>query len=158
MGSSKWLRSTSGADDPSSADLDETIVVSKHTSSRHEPSGVTSSVRVAETAPKQTITLVIRGMRQRLALMENQSVVLGRIDPDEHLYPEVDLTAYGAYVRGVSRQHLRLTLQDGLFYITDLSSGNGTHLNGESLPPHKPYPLQNGDELLLVDHRSKEIG
>jgi hypothetical protein len=138
--SSGWFHTTSGATAPSSSDLDETIIVPKNTSSRRERSGAAS---------RQTLILLIRGMKRYLALMENQSVLLGRIDSDKHLYPDVDLTTYGAHDHGVSRQHLRLTLLHRQFYVTDLNSRNGTQLNGESLSPHKPYPLHNGDELLL---------
>jgi pSer/pThr/pTyr-binding forkhead associated (FHA) protein len=146
---SKGFHPTSGTEVHSGYDLDETVVVSRNTSLRHEHPNIDTSARAAETAPRNTITLVIREMRQRLVLVENQSVLLGRNDPDERWYPDVDLTVYGAYGRGVSHQHLRLTLHHGQVYVTDLRSRNGTQLNGQALPPDVPCPIHSGDSLQL---------
>jgi hypothetical protein len=47
----------------------------------------------------------------------------------------------------VSRKHARILLQDLVFTIEDLGSGNGTHLNG--LPVIAATPLTNGDEIKM---------
>ena len=47
----------------------------------------------------------------------------------------------------VSRKHARIVLQDLVFTIEDLGSGNGTHLNG--LPVIAATPLTNGDEIKM---------
>ncbi|MGD2049834.1 MAG: FHA domain-containing protein, partial [Chloroflexota bacterium] len=46
---------------------------------------------------------------------------------------------------GVSRQHLRLDVEENKVTVTDLGSTNGTRLNGQSLQPHRStsWPLQD---------------
>lgn len=46
---------------------------------------------------------------------------------------------------GVSRQHLRLNVEENKVTVTDLGSTNGTRLNGQSLRPHQStsWPLQD---------------
>lgn len=46
---------------------------------------------------------------------------------------------------GISRQHARLTFQNGAHFIEDLSSANGTFLRGQRLAPYQPVALRNGD-------------
>jgi hypothetical protein len=75
--------------------------------------------------------------------------VLGRSDPVLDLYPEVDLSAFDAEEKGVSRRHARiLKTSEGLF-IEDLNSTNFTFLNGLRLEPELRYPLNEGDEIRL---------
>ena len=49
----------------------------------------------------------------------------------------------------ISRQHAKLTRQDGEFDIEDLGSSNGTYVNGRRLTPRKAIPLAVGDTLRL---------
>jgi len=49
--------------------------------------------------------------------------------------------------RVVSRQHARLTYQDGSYYIEDLGSSNGTYLNGELVT--RKMKLASGDQVSL---------
>ena len=50
---------------------------------------------------------------------------------------------------GVSRQHARLTCQNGVYSIEDLSSANGTFLRGRRLFPTQAVALQNGDVIRI---------
>lgn len=50
----------------------------------------------------------------------------------------------------VSRQHARLTIQDGQLWLQDLGSANGTFVNGIRLSS-EPIMLQLGDELAFAD-------
>jgi len=52
----------------------------------------------------------------------------------------------------VSRHHARINVTDDGFTITDVGSGNGTHLNGVELEPRVPQPLQPGDTVLIGNH------
>jgi hypothetical protein len=64
---------------------------------------------------------------------------------------EVDLNEVGAADLGVSRTHALLQYDDeneGI-YITDLSSTNGTFVNGFRLPANARTRLRDGDELQL---------
>jgi FHA domain-containing protein len=63
--------------------------------------------------------------------------------------PDVNLNAFEATERGVSRQHARIVRKRELIYISDLGSSNGTFLNGRPLAGNYERILRNGDELRL---------
>lgn len=50
---------------------------------------------------------------------------------------------------GISRQHLRFWLHQGVPSAMDLGSTYGSYLNGERMKPGLLYTLQPGDQLLL---------
>ncbi len=77
-----------------------------------------------------------------------QAVHLGRIDPAEDIFPEVDLTQY-APAKQISRRHARILKQDEVIFVEDLGSINGTFVNGKILIPYLLQPLKNGDILQL---------
>ncbi|MGC8838490.1 MAG: FHA domain-containing protein [Anaerolineae bacterium] len=78
-----------------------------------------------------------------------RKVVLGRFDPARRKGPDVDLAAHQAYERGVSRQHAVLYQSGNRFYVEDLSSRNGTFVNGQRLEPFQACPVDHGDEIRL---------
>lgn len=47
----------------------------------------------------------------------------------------------------VSRIHARITLEEGIYYIEDLNSTNGTFKNGLRLQPYEKRRLESEDEL-----------
>lgn len=49
----------------------------------------------------------------------------------------------------VSRAHAQLVWQDDTYWVEDLSSTNGTWVNGRRLPPHEPTALKPGDVIGL---------
>ena len=73
---------------------------------------------------------------------------MGREGPDEQS-PDVDLSAYTARDKGVSRIHASLRLDRRQVLLMDLGSTNGTRLNGTPLAAHEPVRLENGDEIIL---------
>jgi len=95
------------------------------------------------------VMLVVRGMRHEILLKDQQSVVLGRLDQRATARPDVDLTPFGGATRGVSREHVRLTVRDHHLYLTDLGSTNGSFFRGDTLPPREPRLLHSGDEVIL---------
>ncbi len=76
-----------------------------------------------------------------------QTVVIGREDPVSGIFPDIDLDPHGGHEAGVGRRHAQLVLQGGQVMLEDLDSVNGTVVNKVKLLPHKPQPLQPGDEL-----------
>jgi hypothetical protein len=48
-----------------------------------------------------------------------------------------------------SGEHARLTAQDGIFYVEDLGSSNGTFVNGQRI--HEPLVLRHGDRIEVGD-------
>ncbi|MEL6408488.1 MAG: FHA domain-containing protein [Chloroflexota bacterium] len=65
-----------------------------------------------------------------------------------------DLTDFGAYHFGVSRNHAKLTFSDGYVYLEDLGSTNGTRINGFQLTADQKYRLRDGDEIEFARLRS----
>jgi len=49
----------------------------------------------------------------------------------------------------VSRHHARLDQMEGILYITDLDSLNGTLVNNERIEPNVPHPLDDGDIICI---------
>ena len=68
-------------------------------------------------------------------------ICLGKGDLDENAKFEL---------RTVSRKHAKLTCTDGIFYLQDDNSANGTRLNGlESKPIDEPIPLKGTENIFL---------
>jgi pSer/pThr/pTyr-binding forkhead associated (FHA) protein len=89
-------------------------------------------------APKQGHLQRMNGaLQSRRVDLPSPVCVLGR-DPDctVHLAEE-----------SVSKQHARLTCEDGQFSIDDLGSSNGTFVNGRRI--HGPTDLKVGDLIRL---------
>ena len=74
---------------------------------------------------------------------------LGRSAEGQPILPDIDLAPFQAYEHGVSRIHASITLGKEEALITDLGSANGTRLNGQKLPPHRPFPANHGDIISL---------
>jgi pSer/pThr/pTyr-binding forkhead associated (FHA) protein len=98
---------------------------------------------------QREVILVIRGVVERVLLAENQPIVMGRTDLSTRFHPEIDLSAYGAAERGVSRSHASLHVEGRKLYVTDLGSTNGTFLRGKRLSPHRAQTIYKGDDLIL---------
>src|SRR5437867_23238 len=86
------------------------------------------------------IVLQIEGAK--LALPVSDNITLGRpISQSNRWQAHIDLSSFSAHEQGVSRRHIRVTSRDRLTYVSDLSSTNGTWLNGQRLTPFNEYLL-----------------
>jgi len=74
---------------------------------------------------------------------------LGRTSEGQPILPDIDLSPFDAYSKGVSRLHAALKIQSHRVVITDLGSSNGTRVNGQKIVPHVDYPLNHGDMISL---------
>ena len=84
-----------------------------------------------------------------LPLEGRNEFTVGRSAEGQPILPDVDLAPFQAYEHGVSRIHASITLGRQEALITDLGSANGTRLNGQKLPPHRPFPAKHGDIVSL---------
>lgn len=108
------------------------------TTARLSGSGETSGTR-----------LVVAGLGAELPVPLRNEVVVGRTDPALAALPDIDLEAYGGAAVGVSRVHARLLHRGDDWLLEDLSSTNGTYVNGVRLAPNEPAGLRSGDSLQL---------
>lgn len=51
----------------------------------------------------------------------------------------------------ISRKHCKVTIKDGLYYIEDEGSVNGTFVNGLKLIPHQKQEVKKGDVIRMAD-------
>lgn len=111
--------------------------------------GSSGTGRTGLLGDQSEIIFVIRGIVERVVIPKDGSITIGRSDPRTRTRVDLDLTPYGALDRGVSREHVRMHIEDGKLYVTDLGSTNGTFLASTRLEAHTPTVLRKGDELLL---------
>lgn len=74
---------------------------------------------------------------------------LGRLDPTNETFPEIDLSNDKGVEKGVSRRHAQILKRDENVVVEDTGSINGTFLNGKRLAPHLPEILDHGAQLQL---------
>lgn len=94
-----------------------------------------------------TISLVVINSGRRINLEAGEELLVGRKDNQRGIFPDVDLGLDGGYDAGVSRRHAIITPDQGAYLLEDLSSANGTFINGRRIAPQSPTPIQHGDEL-----------
>jgi pSer/pThr/pTyr-binding forkhead associated (FHA) protein len=103
-----------------------------------------------DTEPPYIRLRIGRGDRAReLEVLLVKPIRLGRIDPSEDFYPEVDLSEDWAKEQGVSRNHACILQNGNAIEVKDLGSRNGTWLHGKRLVPYVSEPLKEGDQLHL---------
>lgn len=99
----------------------------------------------------QSAQLTIKQSGEVIAcfLLDSYANLIGRVDPQTHTYPNVDLGSFDANAK-VSRRHAKIYSLDGNnFWIEDLDSFNGTGVNGVRLAARQPQPLHDGDLVLF---------
>jgi hypothetical protein len=95
------------------------------------------------------VVLHIRDAVDPVMLPLVEETTLGRFDQATATRPVLDLSAFGAQEKGVSRLHAAIRRGDETLTLVDLGSVNGTHLNGQRLIPNQPRVLRDGDEIRL---------
>ena len=96
-----------------------------------------------------SLKLILEDTGEELSFPEKEEILVGREDPVEAVFPDIDTTPYNGEEDGVSRKHARIFQQGDAYYIEDLNSVNSTFLNKTKLEPRTPSPLIDGDELML---------
>ena len=57
----------------------------------------------------------------------------------------------------VSRKHARITQKDGIYFIEDLNSSNGTNVGGELLNYKTKMSLQKNEVVVFADEKFRFI-
>ncbi len=135
-----------------------TAVIYRHEMEHPEAStkrlrGASSLDFVATATRNDTIVIFVDDQREPIGVVVDGPITLGRGHPGAPNRMYVDLGDFGAFDKGVSRNHARIKRQGHAFMIEDLSSSNGTFVNGRSLGMGEASPIHNGDEVRLGDLR-----
>ncbi len=85
------------------------------------------------------------GEIQYIPILKTEAII-GRSDPKHEYRPDIDLTIFDTK-HTVSRQHARISLKEGQFYLEDLGSRNKTRIDNITLPPKQAIPLRPGDHV-----------
>jgi hypothetical protein len=80
--------------------------------------------------------------------LDAETLLIGRKDVKRGVLVDIDLTPLDARMI-VSRKHAIMEYKKGQWTLTDQGSANGTWLNGQRLTAREPYPLRDGDEMVL---------
>lgn len=86
---------------------------------------------------------------KKLKLKENREYTIGRMGKKQALIPDVDLSQYGAFQKGVSRLHAIIKTYPRKCLVIDLDSANGTRINGDRITAYVDTPIKNGDTISL---------
>lgn len=89
------------------------------------------------------------GFETRIELKPNARTTFGRQDTNGAANPDVDLTPYGAFEKGVSRMHASMQRREHTLTLLDLGSSNGTLVNGRRVAANQPRLIQDGDEIMF---------
>ena len=98
--------------------------------------------------PEGGVGIYITGAPKPYYVSIYKELIFGR-QTDAALEAVLDLSDLDAFNLGISRRHAMLRRADSGFEMLDLSSRNGSWLNGEQLIPNKPYPFATGSQIRL---------
>ncbi|MFW5708874.1 MAG: FHA domain-containing protein [Chloroflexota bacterium] len=87
---------------------------------------------------KPIITVIEGNFANQYWVLDQPELVIGRDDVCDIVLPD----------RQISRQHIRIKVQDNRFFVEDLESRNGTWINGQRLEGEQE--LFDGDEIHLA--------
>jgi hypothetical protein len=129
-------------------DNSETLNIRQPTDKMPHPVGSTGTGVFRE---GMTLELMLIDATETISIQPTmtQSQVIGRLDAESNNFPDVDLVPFGGYRLGISRRHASLIVKDDQLLIADLSSSNGTAVNGDRLQPKTWTRLSEGDHLRL---------
>ena len=80
-------------------------------------------------------------------VIDTSPIRIGRRDPRQNHFPELDLAEHDKGI--ASRNHAVIKRNGDNYTITDLSSTNGTFLNGKRIAANAPQPLRTGDKIKI---------
>src|SRR5256714_8340433 len=115
---------------------------------QRQPLAVASAALRSARATAKLVVVGTTELDSSFQLHKENSLV-GRIDPNSGIFPEVDLSRFDPHTT-VSRRHARIFRKGDVYLVEDLGSINGTVINDSlRLAPHQPRALESGDKLRL---------
>jgi len=83
-----------------------------------------------------------------VCLPEQEEITIGRLDPVNHIHPDVDLTRIDIQLT-TSRRHARLLRQSNGFFIQEEQATNGTFVNSQRISAERPIEIRSGDDIMF---------
>lgn len=111
-----------------------------------EPSAMTEAATVMTTLQNQLKSYLVISLSedeedQTAALENGDKWIVGRDPSCEICVEDVN----------ISRQHFHITKKNMQYFITDLGSSNGTHVDDQLLKPHQSSPLKSGAVISILE-------
>lgn len=104
------------------------------------PRPTDTSTLTPEQAPR-TLRFTIPHRDQSVVVTLDETIHIGRADPEAGFTPEVDLSPFDGFDKGVSRRHATIhQFREGIV-VVDQYSSNGTRLEDHPLSPGQAYVL-----------------
>jgi pSer/pThr/pTyr-binding forkhead associated (FHA) protein len=94
------------------------------------------------------IAIKIEG-RDLVIRVQKTEYTFGRAALGQAVIPDFDLTPYDGLAKGVSRIHAMIVTTEKEIFLRDLSSINGSQINGIRLSPNMDYPIKASDMINL---------
>lgn len=99
---------------------------------------------------------MVTGRARLLYVNENRELQLpmqaetkvGRLDPVNHIHPDIDLTKIDIQLT-TSRRHARLLRRKEGFFIQEEQATNGTFVNGQRISSERPLEILPGDDIMF---------
>lgn len=101
--------------------------------------------RIPFPSKRRTIRFHMPQEVEPIVLIDVEHLIIGRESGENYL----DLSLQYASMLGVSRNHAEITYVDSQYFIKDLGSTNGTHVNNKKLDAEQTMLLESGDHLRL---------
>lgn len=89
----------------------------------------------------RTLRFTIPHRDQSVIVTLDETIHIGRADPEQGFVPEVDLSPFDGFDKGVSRRHATIQLFREGIVVMDQYSSNGTRLEDRPLTPGQAYVL-----------------
>lgn len=139
-------------------------MVRSHTKSPRQTGSIAQTGNLAGAGIPMHGILILRENTESPRVMEvslagTDGFIIGRSDNKSSYAVDIDLSGFNALEKGISRRHSALVYYEDKLHVVDLSSANGSFLNGQRLMSETPYVLSDGDQLTLgqlmltVSHR-----
>lgn len=96
---------------------------------------------------EQNLHYLVPGSRRQGKLDVKGPIWIGRADPDEQFWPQLDLSDDGGVEMGVSRRHALIRKEEQGLVLIDQFSVNGTWIDRERLVPDQAYPLAHATQV-----------
>lgn len=113
--------------------------------------GIKTQTKSVQVSDEEAKTKNSKGIR--IVAMNAPTRVEIRITKNDFVLGRSEISADGVitFNKAISRNHCKITDIGKQFYVTDLSSANGTFLNKKRLAPNSPCELRDNDILRLAN-------